>query len=297
MTDAQYPDQPPLRAELLRFRTFGAEGRNGKDKETVFDHLRGRIRFAPVAQYNDPFESRPYYKPRHSNAAEQRAAVVKYACRLLRDQSGLSRAEAERRVEDYMRGLTQEEVAARFGEQVNAGLARGPPWVCCFSGPETIRSPLNWAHYADHHRGVCVHFATHYAPFKLAWPMRYTDEYPEVVFPRDAERPGRDWQEVEMQILTKSECWRYEDEYRLIRQGRELSADPRLADLLVSWDGDIAMAPREAVRAVTCGARMTDAAKEELGAWVRTNAPHVAIYHAHLHRRRYEVVVELVTRS
>lgn len=72
------------------------------------------------------------------------------------------------------------------------------------------RSPLMWAHYAGSHSGICLRFdVTEDLGFlALTHPVTYSDEFPQLVWPRDR---GRIVDDV---LLRKSLDWKVEQEVR-----------------------------------------------------------------------------------
>src|SRR5690606_28647746 len=86
--------------------------------------------------------------------------------------------------------------------------------VLCMSHTSTLTEPLQWAHYADCHRGLAVHLDTTVLPVHLAMPVIYGDEYPTSKIPHDDQS---DWEGVVALLLRKSSHWSYEQEYRSIR--------------------------------------------------------------------------------
>jgi hypothetical protein len=87
--------------------------------------------------------------------------------------------------------------------------------------------------------------------------------------------------------LTKSALWAYEHEYRMMRA---LDEDDHA--LGASWDGCVAFADPRSVVKLTLGARMPEETARELVEWVQANTPHVQIWRARLHDRKYEIIVE-----
>ncbi len=96
--------------------------------------------------------------------------------------------------------------------------------VTCFC--RSITNPLLWSHYADSHKGFAIGLdATH--PYfgggqgfgrRFLLDVRYEDVAPTV------DRYGTD--EIEMAaLLTKSTCWAYEQEVRLIKQSGNMLFD------------------------------------------------------------------------
>lgn len=86
--------------------------------------------------------------------------------------------------------------------------------ICCFSAvPDSM---LMWSHYADHHRGFCIEFDSgEGSPLrKLASPVIYSKALPSLSAV-DLRGPNRQ-AALDSLWLTKSSCWEYEEEWRVI---------------------------------------------------------------------------------
>lgn len=82
--------------------------------------------------------------------------------------------------------------------------------LLCFS--RGWRNPVQWSHYADHHRGVCLGFDV---PDRLLRAVSYVRKRP---FPDLTALAGDDSTAMAVMIkilTTKFSHWRYEDEVRL----------------------------------------------------------------------------------
>lgn len=83
--------------------------------------------------------------------------------------------------------------------------------ACCFSACND--NILMWSHYADCHKGFCLGFKTDSEPFSGARRVEYQSDVPAVnpvsLILDDIEDAF--W----AMIVTKSRCWRYEEEWRL----------------------------------------------------------------------------------
>lgn len=108
-----------------------------------------------------------------------------------------------------------------FRKDVQAGLVaefekqklamRNERGVCCFSACND--NILMWSHYADSHNGFCLGFKTDSEPFSEALRVKYKCDVPAVnpiPFVLDDDENA-----FLAMILTKSRCWRYEEEWRL----------------------------------------------------------------------------------
>jgi Protein of unknown function (DUF2971) len=282
----------PLPPRLCRFRTYGAAHAGGNDKREVFDLLAGRIRFSRLKDFNDPFEGRPCAVPAFSDAGGQRAAVLKFLSDFYRRTRGLSPTEARKLSETNLRRKTQQEVVDLIGEQVIQTASSDGLHICCLSDQTALSNPLPWSHYADRHRGVAIHFSTAHAPFSFAFPVIYSQTYPEVIVPRTHQDP---WEHVERIFFTKSALWAYEHEFRIMRvEWTDPERDPRAISLRVEWNGATAVAPGDAVVGITIGAKMEERDRASLIACISTEFPHLEIWQGRLHRTRYEIASDRV---
>lgn len=82
---------------------------------------------------------------------------------------------------------------------------------------ETVRNILMWSHYADEHRGFCIkyRFSAHFikqgenqlCEHMYIRPIKYSSEIINISIPTI---------DTELAFATKSKCWEYENEARLI---------------------------------------------------------------------------------
>lgn len=82
--------------------------------------------------------------------------------------------------------------------------------ICCFA--ENFENTLMWSHYASQHTGVCLVFKPHMDISLLIVKVRYTDEFvPQNYY-------GEHRKGVLVMLSTKSNDWKYEQEYRSINK-------------------------------------------------------------------------------
>lgn len=282
METAPAPYATPLPTELIRFRSFGSPERNGADESEVFNHLRGRLRFADITTFNDPFEAKPHYVAAYQDAAMQRAAMIRYLTQIA--PNGGSKTARRRWAEQRLAGRSQQQLVDEAGEKLIKKDERGNYFVFCLMHPSVVKTPLPWSHYADSHKGVCLHFDSKKRPIKLANSVEYSRKYPTILIPRTEQSA---WAGVHNMLLRKASMWKYEKEFRIVRLA---FADGIARTLLSTWDGDICLAEAGACKAITFGARMAVEVRERLRDWIRVNTPQVETWQAALHRSRYEVL-------
>ncbi|WP_163332043.1 DUF2971 domain-containing protein, partial [Klebsiella aerogenes] len=78
-------------------------------------------------------------------------------------------------------------------------------------------NPVQWSHYADRHRGVCLGFEVSAQAHKVAYIAERLLARPSAM---KSEGPEAEAHVTEI-LTTKFEHWSYEEEYRLFLQLRE----------------------------------------------------------------------------
>lgn len=180
---------------------------NGRLERILTD---SELYFASPSEFNDPFDCKTpilyrgsdddfknFYltmlKEKHpSNSAEK---LNQMADEILRtgkhkDQDFLKKIEME----------TIQEASSSIG-------------VFCSS--EIRNDILMWSHYADGHRGVCLEFdaSAPQSVFASALPIKYQQQYPILNRFTSSEE-----ERLDATLLTKSEHWVYEKEWRIIER-------------------------------------------------------------------------------
>ena len=122
-------------------------------------------------------------------------------------------------------------------------------------------STLMWSHYADNHRGICLEFDLDNDVFRNAWEVSYSSAYPRWV-------PHRMIEAAMRMLLTKSDAWEYEHEFRVIMSPAYEDGHP------LKPDGEFLPLPPGALSAVIVGCRGNHA---EVIRIVQEHAPTVAV--------------------
>jgi DUF2971 family protein len=97
-------------------------------------------------------------------------------------------------------------VQADMGRRLQESLEKARILCLC----ETQTNPRLWAHYSDGHRGFCLEFDTTLEPFSHARRVRYTRDYPKLDINATPDQCLRTF------LLTKSEIWKDEEEWRCV---------------------------------------------------------------------------------
>jgi hypothetical protein len=177
----------------------------------TMDGLRQqKLWFGPPAGFNDPFDcAQPVVRAR---LGDDELQVVFDRCV---SSPKAPRRELEAQYIKAGRFTDEFHTMARSRLQVvlkeRAEVQRHQRGVTCFA--ESNTDLLMWAHYADGHRGVCLEFDTRSEFFAKTTQVAYSDDYPEIgaaeIFDNDPTALLR------IMIGTKSECWKYEREWRV----------------------------------------------------------------------------------
>ena len=144
--------------------------------------------------------------------------------------------------------------------------------VLCIS--EVCDDILMWSHYADFHRGICLEFDGEAMFMQHANRVTYAKHRPKI----DAYRDSNDTK-LDKALLTKSDHWSYEREWRLIRyQG---------------GPGVVAFRP-ENLTGVIFGVQAVPENVKLVTDWVNQRATRAKLYQACVNRHAYALdIVEV----
>lgn len=194
MTEPLQITPPP---ELLhKFRALGPQ----LDERTAHIILEDELWFSTPDKFNDPFDSKPAVH------FPKTPVAVEVGLKRLAAKNGLTRAQA-RQFAGAARGpnLTSMRTGLRDGVWAGCNLA-----VCSLM--PTLDSILSWSHYADSHRGLSLTYSTRRSVLlKQALPIIYSRQRPVL------NSFGKQEREAALKaVLTKADCWQYENEWRVI---------------------------------------------------------------------------------
>lgn len=167
------------------------------------------IFFAPATTFNDPFDLRPVF----SLNATERTKRKDYERLVKKFEPSLSRRERRAESRKVIAGPLRKENMVDLTETMQKQFADFLTTQIGILSVSTKNDDiLMWAHYADSHRGVCLEFDGSFAFMAHSHRVAYSIE----------RRPINQYLDdndtaLQKVLLTKSEHWRYEDEWRLIR--------------------------------------------------------------------------------
>jgi hypothetical protein len=251
--------------------------RTAKAFENLTGLLQGVLWFSPMREFNDPFEGRPCCVPAHADPEKQRAAMLAAAERLLRFHG------APESALKLMREQASEMPLTFTGEHTSGLHEMLGNDMHVFSMSASRDHPLQWSHYADEHRGVCVHMNAEAMPIAAALRVEYSDVYPAIPQPADGEEAMAD--NFTRCALTKALWWSYEQEFRIV------GLRPKDAAERAQWplENRAWACPRTIVSGLTLGARMEDPTRKKLLEWCRLHRPDLPLFDASLHDTAYKL--------
>tara|TARA_E500000318_G_scaffold33562_1_gene33124 strand:+ start:2180 stop:2980 length:801 start_codon:yes stop_codon:yes gene_type:complete len=166
-----------------------------------------KLYFSRVSDFNDPFDC----KFRSSFEATEREKAS-YSKRLARQYDGHLPRALRRQKESVYRKSLAGNVQSLAHELERKWLdIRNNLGICSFS---KVRDEiLMWSHYADSHKGICIEFIDDPTDkfMARAQPVIYSKDYPVINRLKDSNDEC-----LKKALLTKSDRWSYEEEYRAI---------------------------------------------------------------------------------
>lgn len=234
-----------------------------------------KVRLSNPNNFNDPWDCRVHYRaPRDS---EEGRRLLEWLAKMVERFVQISEAEFVPRAQDFMSNPSS---FVQMQEGMYRELCKVFRVYCLSEIPD---SPLMWAHYADSHKGVCLEFDALTAPFSRgsgATKVKYQDTYPAY----DIDTAGYKF------LVTKSEDWSYEAEWRLIAEERAFAQAPTPRDVLTT-DDDYLTLPAGVLKSVTIGCLADESSRHLIEHLVKSYAPGVLVRQAVLASDRYELII------
>lgn len=229
--------------------------------------LRDRqVHFSDPSALNDPWDCRPWFDDAALDDPESVENLIKWFFSFT-PASPVSEGEARatqneiRRNPEYRRGILK-----RFSEGFLKMIPNRWKIYCLTPVPD---STLMWSHYGHNHSGICLEFTTRSPVIGAALEVEYLADYPKWAPHLVSNTDGPHV------LLTKSDDWRYEREYRIIGLGdgvaRPIEAHPMFLK------GNFMTVPDDAISAVIVGC---EANYDEIAAAVKGVAPDMPIKRA-----------------
>jgi hypothetical protein len=147
--------------------------------------------------------------------------------------------------------------------------------VYCLS--EVCDSALMWAHYTGSHTGICLEFDGLATPFIHAAKVNYRRTYPAF----DLSGPGYE------PLITKSDVWTYEAEWRMIAEERQ---EAQALETIKTDDGFLTLPPG-VLKSIIIGCLASKDSQELVASLVRTHARDVLVRRMTLGSDNYDLII------
>lgn len=265
-----------------------------RTRQHVLDLIqRGELYFASPGELNDPFEAAPHVRVPEGSPDERFAELSRllrevYAQRLHWSEAQIAARECQLR-EEIAFGIY--EVNRKALEDRWRSDLRSDYFMSCFSAVRD--SILMWSYYASGHTGVCLHFDAAHVPFASAQRVHYSSEYPAIEFPAGVLQAEKVF---EVLLLTKSEVWKHEREYRILNAPSGRAGAKRMLDDVLRWKSErVALLDSRHLEAVTIGAAMGGEEIESIARACHDRPLKVALYRARTHASKFKLEFERIT--
>jgi hypothetical protein len=234
-----------------------------------------KIHFSDPSSLNDPWDCRPWFDD-EALGPDAIEALINWIFAFppagtVSDSEMRATKNAIRNNPEYRRAALQ-----RFSEDFLKLIPNRWRIYCLTPVPD---STLMWSHYADNHRGVCLEFGTDVRLFASAVQVTYRFDYPKWAPNLVASNPA----EI---LLTKSDDWKYEREYRIIGLGESIQR-PFDASPLTLRDNFMHL-PEGSIKSVIIGCEANFSQVEQT---VRSAAPAMSIKRAVRSPNKYRLEI------
>jgi hypothetical protein len=230
-----------------------------------------RIYCSNPADFNDPWDCKPYFDPDLLDDPANQAATAES---FIATQRGGPKGD---KMDDLLRTdpVLLKQLMRTFSEDQVEFIRTGWGLYCMSSDPY---STLMWSHYSRNHKGICLEFAVENTKFRVAHKVHYQKEYPSLLLHDDSK--------LDMLII-KSDVWFYEEEFRLIC--------PRFTDIKdhpLIMDGNYLSFDSIDLKSIIVGCQAEDETIKTVRALVEEHAPGVVVRRARRAPNKYRLVIE-----
>lgn len=241
--------------------------------------LRDRVIWcSSPASFNDPWDCKPYFNSDVLTDPVEFEKYIQWHGRITHKSNPALLNTEITRMQDHFRANPRlfAESIKQFSTGMWGAIANQYRVYCL--GPD-IHNGLMWAHYADSHNGLCLEFSTRNDVICCALRVEYVCGFPSI----DAYSEDED--DNLIPLLTKSEVWSYEREYRLVAQERNNSTDNET----LMTDGNYLKLPDGALTSIIVGCH---GPFDEVRELVRQHASDLPVKRAVRVPNRYALLIE-----
>jgi len=256
---------------LYHYQDFQPDLHTDRVTDILQNH---RIYCSNPADFNDPWDCKPYFDPTLLDDPVNRSATAESLI-----ATHIPGPNDEMIIQQLRTNPTfLKEMIHRFSEH-NAEFITTRWGVYCLSPDPCLT--LMWSHYSCNHRGICLEFAVNSSKFACAQKVHYQKEYPALL-------PHEEESYLKM-LLIKSDDWAYEQEFRLIC--------PRFTDIkqnpLIMNGDHLSIDPRD-LKSIIVGCQAKNESIQAIRGLVEKYAHghHMAVRYARRAPNKYRLVIE-----
>lgn len=239
----------------------------------------GTVSVSNPMKFNDPWECKAQFSKEVLDDPAEYERIVKAFVQFGRKHGpALPEEEHTRRESELRRNRV---LLEGMLDQLTAELARAVERqyrLYCLGARGDV--PLMWSHYADSHRGICLEFSVENELFCGALPVEYRSSYPLYNL------ADRDEDAALQMLLTKSEDWRYGNEFRLI-----VAASGYTFPGLPATKNDCLALPEGSLTAVIVGCQMSASERDIVRGLVDRSPLQPRMMAAHRVPNRFQIVI------
>lgn len=242
----------------------------------------GTLYFSKPRDFNDPWDCRPFFNKSGLDDPNEYESAVRWFvhCDRTRNTSLSDEEHVQREQELRANRKLLEWMIDQMTSDMERAIQTQYRVYCLSTHPD---STLMWSHYSDSCKGLCLEFAVRNEFFCGALPIEYLGSYPLFSVAASDEyanlRP----------LLTKSEVWEYENEFRLVA-----SEHPFVFPGVPTTKEGFLPFPKDALQSVIVGALMPPSDREVVRSLVKDSGWNVALKLAALVPDRYEFEISML---
>jgi hypothetical protein len=234
----------------------------------------GKLKFSRPDGFNDPWDCRVHYQvPTDPEAV---TIVIEHWKKLHREHHPeISEARRALMAFEFKSDPSKMTGGLANTENILYNTLCNQYRIYCLSERPDVS--LMWGHYAGSHTGICLEFDARCAPFAEVKQVKYVSAYPAFDVVTGAYEA----------LVTKSEDWCYEAEWRLLAEERVFARSPRT----IKTDNNFLTIPSRALKSVTIGCLAEKSTRQQIENLIKTKAESVLLRQATLARDKYELVI------
>jgi len=246
-------------------------------EDRIEDILKHNIfRFTQPEEFNDPFELRPVLRFPHDDRSLYSTLDDNFESFL-----AFGKTKQEEIKELTKSIVTSERFTKKLNETHYKTANKSIGVLCLTKNSDNL---LMWAHYANSHRGFVVELDSENSFFKQDLDDKnLMGKLKKVIY--NNERPSESFENmnIENAYLTKSEEWKYEEEYRMFASFKRASEVKNNNIHLYKFTPDVIMS-------VYCGVSMSEKNKEKIKKIVaHEHLQHINLFQSEISEQHFKL--------